>query len=69
MVAEIASENRGVAKVGKLNIDDAPGAAQAYAVHSIPTIVVFKGGEVVDRMVGIVPKAKLQDALNSAKSA
>jgi thioredoxin 1 len=69
MVEELAGENSGVVKVGKLNIDDAQGAAQAYGVTSIPTIMIFKGGEVVDRMVGIVPKAKLQDAIDSAKTA
>ncbi|MCA9102180.1 MAG: thioredoxin [Pirellulales bacterium] len=67
LVEELASENSGSAKVGKLNVDEAQQAAQAYGVTSIPTIMIFKGGEVVDRMVGIVPKAKLQDAINSAK--
>ena len=59
MVEELASENSGVVKVGKLNIDDAPGAAQAYGVHSIPTIVVFKGGEVVGKMTGAAPKQNI----------
>jgi thioredoxin 1 len=67
MVEELAGENSGSAKVTKLNIDDAPNSAQNYGVSSIPTIMVFKGGEVVDRFVGVQPKARLQEALDAAK--
>ena len=67
MVEELASENSGSIKVGKLNIDDAPGSAQSYGVSSIPTIMVFKNGEVVERFVGVQPKARLQEALDAAK--
>lgn len=66
LVEELASEAQG-AKIVKLNVDDAPGAAQNYGVSSIPTLMVFKGGEVVDRFVGVQPKNRLQDALDSAK--
>lgn len=68
LVEELAGENSGSAKVAKLNVDDAPGAAQTYGVSSIPTIMVFKGGEVVDRFVGVQAKNRLQEALDSAKS-
>ena len=67
MVEELAAENDGTAKVTKLNIDDSPEAAQNYGVSSIPTIMIFKGGEVVERFVGVQPKAKLQEAIDSAK--
>ncbi len=67
LVEELAGENAGSAKIGKLNVDDAPGAAQNYGVSSIPTIMVFKGGEVVERFVGVQPKARLQEALDAAK--
>jgi thioredoxin len=67
LVEELAGENDGSAKVMKLNVDDAPQAAQSYGVDSIPTLMVFKNGEVVDRFVGVQPKARLQEALDAAK--
>ena len=68
MVAELAAENETTAKVVKLNIDDNPKSAQKYGVSSIPTLMVFKGGEVVNRFVGMQPKTRLQEALDSAKA-
>ncbi len=68
LIDELAGENAGSVKFGKLNIDDSPGAAQNYGVSSIPTLMVFKGGEVVERFVGIQPKARLQEALDAAKA-
>lgn len=67
MIDELANENPGV-KIGKVNIDDNPSAAQKYGVNSIPTLLVFKGGEVTESFVGVRPKAQLQDALNSVKA-
>jgi thioredoxin 1 len=67
VVEELASENAGAVKVGKLNIDDSPQAAQNYGVSSIPTIMLFKNGEVVERFVGVQPKNRLQEALDAAK--
>ena len=65
MIEELAGENAGKVKIGKLNIDDSPGIAQQYKVFSIPTLVVFKGGEDVQRFVGVQPKAKIQEALDT----
>jgi thioredoxin 1 len=67
VVEELAGEYAGSIKVGKINIDDNPNAAMNYGVSSIPTLMVFKGGEVVDRFVGVQPKTRLQKALDSAK--
>jgi thioredoxin 1 len=67
LIEELAGENRGSIKVGKINIDDNPSAAQNYGVSSIPTLMIFKGGEVVDRFVGIQPKNRLQQAIDAAK--
>ena len=67
VVEELASENDGSVKVGKLNVDEAPNAAQSYGVSSIPTLMVFKNGEVVDRFVGVQPKVRLQEAIDAAK--
>ena len=67
LVEELAGENEGSAKVVKVNIDESPETAQGYGVNSIPTMMVFKGGEVVERFVGIQSKARLQEAIDAAK--
>ncbi|MCC9655920.1 thioredoxin [Rhodopirellula halodulae] len=64
MIDELASENPGV-KIGKVNIDDNPGAAQKFGINSIPTLLLFKNGEIADTFVGVRPKAALQDALTA----
>src|SRR3954469_21286472 len=63
VVEELAAEYGGSVKIGKVNIDDSPSAAQNYGVSSIPTLMIFKGGDVVERFVGVQPKARLQKAL------
>jgi thioredoxin len=68
VIEELAGENNGTIKIGKLNVDNAPGAAQNYGVSSIPTLMVFKNGEVVERFVGVQPKSRLQQALDAAKA-
>ena len=68
MVEELANENAGSVKVVKVNVDDCPQVAQSYSISSIPTLVVFKDGEVVERFVGVRPKNQLQDVLNAAQS-
>ncbi|MCA9188796.1 MAG: thioredoxin [Pirellulaceae bacterium] len=68
LIEELSNENQGSAKVGKINIDDNPAMAQEYGVSSIPTLMVFKGGQVVERFVGAQPKARLQQALDSHKA-
>ncbi len=67
MIEELAEENVGSAKIGKLNIDDNPNTAQTYSVSSIPTLIVFKGGEIVGRLVGGQQKHKIQELLDEAK--
>ena len=68
VVEELASENQGAVKVAKINIDESPNTATTYGVSSIPTLMIFKGGEVVDRFVGIQPKKRLQEALDQAQT-
>ncbi len=60
---EIAVEQAGKVKVTKLNVDEVPAIAQRYGVMSIPTMLVFKDGEVDKRIVGAKPKAQLIDEL------
>ena len=65
MIEELASENPSV-KIGKVNIDDNPGVAQRFGISSIPTLLVFKAGEVAESFVGVRPNAALQQALDSS---
>jgi len=66
LVEELAKANAQSIKVAKLNVDDCTALAAAYQVSSIPTLLLFKGGEVVDRFVGVQPKKRLQDAIDEA---
>ncbi len=68
VVEELARENLPGLKVAKINIDNSPNTAAAYGVSSIPTLMIFKGGEVADRFVGVQPKKRLQDAIDQAKA-
>lgn len=60
IVEELAPSYDGKAVIGKLNVDDNPVVAQRFGVTSIPTMMMFKGGKLVDRMVGAAPKTALQ---------
>jgi len=66
VVEELAAENGAAVKVAKINIDESPNVAAGYGISSIPTLMIFKAGEVVDRFVGVQPKNRLQDALDQA---
>jgi thioredoxin 1 len=64
-VAELADEYAGRAVVGKCDVDNNPDIAATYGIRSIPTILIFKDGVVVEQIVGAVPKQVLVDALNN----
>jgi thioredoxin 1 len=68
VIEQLAAENAGAIKVAKVNIDESPNIAATYGVSSIPTLMIFKGGEVVDRFVGVQPKPRLQEAIDQAKA-
>ena len=59
-VEALAADYKGKVTVGKLNVDDNPATAGQYGVRSIPTLLLFKGGEVVESVVGLADKARLQ---------
>jgi thioredoxin len=67
VVEELAKENEGSFKIGKVNIDDNPNVAMNFSVNSIPTLMIFKDGQVIDRFVGVQPKSRLQQAIDAAK--
>jgi thioredoxin 1 len=67
-VEELATENQGRLAVAKINIDDNPTVATTYGVSSIPTLMIFKHGEVIDRFVGVQPKKRLQEAIDQANA-
>ena len=69
VIEELSTENAGSFKVGKVNVDDNNRLAMTNNVASIPTIMIFSGGRLVQQMMGVQPKARLQQALDEAKSA
>ena len=62
-VAQMAASYKGQLKVGKMNIDDHQLTAQKYQIRSIPTLLLFKGGQVVEQIVGAIPASKLEAAV------
>lgn len=65
VVEELAQEYNGKIKIGKLDIDDNQGTAMKFGVRSIPTLLLFKNGKVVDTIVGAQPKAHIVQRLAS----
>lgn len=65
IVEEMATEYEGKAVIAKMDVDNNPGIPAKYGVRNIPTILFFKGGEVVDKQVGAVPKSALVDKLEA----
>nr|prf thioredoxin [Kitasatospora aureofaciens] len=63
---EIANEYEGKVKVAKVNTDENPQLASQYGVRSIPTLLMFKGGEVAANMVGAAPKTRLAAFLDAS---
>lgn len=67
VIDDMAAEYDGVAKVGKLNVDESPNTSSKYKVMSIPTLQFIKNGEVVDTIVGAVTKSQLKEKLDLYK--
>lgn len=60
----LATEFTGKVRIGKVNTDNNPEIATNYNISSIPTVLIFKGGQIVDKFVGVTPKDRLATSLN-----
>lgn len=65
IIEELAQEYEGKAIVGKLNTDESPNTASNYNISAIPTLLFFKGGQVVDQVVGVQGKAEIKAKLDN----
>ena len=65
VIDDLATEFAGRVTVGKVNVDDEPDLAAQYGIRSIPTLLLFKDGQIVDQAVGVVPKRVLTEKLNA----
>jgi len=65
IVEEIAGEYEGQAVIGKVDVDSNPAVAAKFGIRSIPTLLYFKDGQIVDKQVGAVPKAVLSQKLDA----
>ena len=66
VVEQVSEENEGKLAVGKVNVDDCPDLAMKFGVMSIPTLILFKDGQVVDKRVGYQPKNQLDEMIRKA---
>jgi thioredoxin 1 len=65
ILEELAGEYAGRVTIAKVNVDEHPGLAARFQVRSIPTLLFFKGGQVVDQVIGAVPKAQIKKRLDA----
>lgn len=66
VVEEISEDFAGKIKVAKMNVDESPKTPGQYGIRAIPTLIIFKGGEVADQITGAVSKSHIEQALNKA---
>lgn len=66
LIDELAVQYSGKVKIGKVNVDENPETATKYDIMNIPTLLLFKDGQVAERFVGLPPRTKLEAALQSA---
>ncbi len=68
IVEEMAAQYVGKVTVAKMNVDENPSTPGRYGVRGIPTLILFKGGRVVDQVVGAVPKGQIKDLIEKGLS-
>lgn len=66
VIDELADEFDGKVKITKMNVDDNPATPGKFGIRAIPTLILFKGGEVIDQITGAVGKSQLQELINKA---
>lgn len=66
LIDELAVQYAGNVKVGKVNVDNNPDLSVKYGINAIPTLLLFKDGEIIERFQGVPPRAKLEAAMASA---
>lgn len=66
VVEDLAEAYKGRVKVGKINIDDNPKTATTYGVMSIPTLILFNKGDIMDKLIGLSPKDRLEGLIKKA---
>ena len=67
VIQQLANESDGSYRVGKVNVDEQPELAKRFGIASIPTVILFRNGEAVQRQMGVAPKAAFLNMLQEAK--
>ena len=68
IVEDLAAQHAGKLKVAKMNVDDNPKTPSTYGIRGIPTLILFKEGQVADQIVGAVPKAQIEEVIQKVLS-
>ena len=68
-IEELADQYDGVVKVGKLNIDENPRASSGFDIHSIPAVLLFQDGKVIEKLVGVQPKQRYEEVIEQLSAA
>ena len=66
VIEELAKEYAGKVKVAKMNVDENPATPPRYGIRGIPTVILFKNGQVFDQIVGAVPRSKVEEMIKKA---
>jgi thioredoxin 1 len=68
ILEELAEDYQGIVKIGKLNVDENPGATTLHEIRSIPTLIIYDEGKQIDKIIGVVPKSRLVDVIEGILS-
>jgi len=68
ILEELAEDYQGIVKIGKLNVDENPGATSLHGIRGIPTLIIFSDGKPVDKIIGAVPKSRIVEMIEGVLS-